>query len=384
MKPYYVMLTGSKNNAGDFLIKHRAKALLSYLRPDRDVIDIDAWNKFDAKTLQLVNNSICLILMGGPALQKDMYPKIYPLVDNLDEITTEIILMGVGWKSTSGHWHNTRQFEFSEATEKLLLRLGNSIYNHSVRDYHSLNVLNNHGVSNVTMTGCPAAYDLNYINRHPIYNKEIKKVAFSLGVSFLLSKKMEQQMKKMIISVRDYFSKNVSDIELTVVFHHSTKNRFLMTHNAKASHLSGHNDFINWLENNNLQWVDISGSAENLINFYSQCDLHIGYRVHAHIFMLSINRLSILITEDSRGIALPNVLGGIILEGFEEENTRLIDKIFRRLNIKDKFYIYENLDVELINSLNYEISHDYPRIRKSRFLIDDNYLIMQNYINNLP
>lgn len=27
MKPYYVLLTGSKNNSGDYLIKYRAKEL---------------------------------------------------------------------------------------------------------------------------------------------------------------------------------------------------------------------------------------------------------------------------------------------------------------------------------------------------------------------
>ena len=39
----YVLLTGSRNNAGDFLIKHRAMALLRALRPDRELIDRNAW-----------------------------------------------------------------------------------------------------------------------------------------------------------------------------------------------------------------------------------------------------------------------------------------------------------------------------------------------------
>lgn len=44
MKDYYVILTGSKNNAGDFLIKCRAKneKLFAALRPDRDIVDLDA------------------------------------------------------------------------------------------------------------------------------------------------------------------------------------------------------------------------------------------------------------------------------------------------------------------------------------------------------
>ena len=37
--PSYVVLTGSKNNAGDYLIKYRAKELLKHIRPDRNIID---------------------------------------------------------------------------------------------------------------------------------------------------------------------------------------------------------------------------------------------------------------------------------------------------------------------------------------------------------
>ena len=40
--PYYVTLTGSRNNAGDFLIRHRAHNLLRDLRPDRDIVDMDS------------------------------------------------------------------------------------------------------------------------------------------------------------------------------------------------------------------------------------------------------------------------------------------------------------------------------------------------------
>lgn len=76
MKEYYVILTGSKNNAGDFLIKYRAKLLFSSLRPDRDIIDLNAWEPFDSDRLEVINRSKALILMGGPALQKNMRPKI--------------------------------------------------------------------------------------------------------------------------------------------------------------------------------------------------------------------------------------------------------------------------------------------------------------------
>ena len=58
----YVLLTGSKNNAGDFLIKDRAKDLFSLLKPSVKLIDYDAWEILDESKLKEINNSKALIL----------------------------------------------------------------------------------------------------------------------------------------------------------------------------------------------------------------------------------------------------------------------------------------------------------------------------------
>ena len=47
-----------------------------------------------------------------------------------------------------------------------------------------------------------------------------------------------------------------------------------------------------------------------MIDLYSNCDLHIGYRVHAHVFMTSIKKPSILIKEDGRGEGMSEVIEG--------------------------------------------------------------------------
>jgi len=256
-KPYYVILTGSKNNAGDYLIKYRAKLLLAELRTDREIIDIDGWKKFDENTLELVNGSEALILMGGPALQKNIYPGVYPLVDDLSKIKTKIMLMGVGWKNLNGKRENTHDFSLTESSKKLLARLASDGGRNSVRDYHTANVLFNNGVKNVLMTGCPATYSLEHLGSTLKIPTEYKKIGFSLGVSFLGSKKLEKQMKNSMLEIKSYFK----DAQFQVVFHHSTEPDFLNTHNAKKFHLEGHLKFITWLDDNNIEDIDISGSA---------------------------------------------------------------------------------------------------------------------------
>ena len=57
-----------------------------------------------------------------------------------------------------------------------------------------------------------------------------------------------------------------------------------------------------------IHLVDISGGDEGF-TIYDDCDLHIGFRVHAHIYNLSRRNLSILLEEDTRGSSLNETLG---------------------------------------------------------------------------
>jgi len=381
MKNQYVILTGGKNNAGDFLIKYRAKKLFENIREDRKIIDLNAWEKFDKDQLKIVNESKALILMGGPSLQKDMYPGIYKLTEKLEDINPPIISMGIGWKSISGTWRDTYEYPFSNNSLKFLDRINNSGYLSSVRDYHSLNSLRFNGFEKFLMTGCPAYYDFNSLNKD-IITPNIRKVSFSLGVSFIESKSMERVMKDNILKCRDIFQ----DKDFEVVFHHSlNRDTFLSTHNATSIHVEMHNRFANWLEEHNIKYVDISGSAENLMNYYSNVDLHIGYRVHAHIFMNSISKFSILISEDGRSKATKDVIGGIVLDGYFSFKDTFLSKVISKFcKTFDRFEANEYLSKELRSNLLYEKNIDYTRIKNSRKMIDNNFEIMKKFLKQLP
>ena len=380
-KGYYVILTGSKNNAGDYLIKYRAKELFASIRPDREIVDVNAWEQVDNATLNIINSADALILMGGPALQKNMVPNIYPLLSDLTKIKVPICLMGVGWKSLNGDWADSQNYPLSSQTLALLNRINNDGLYSSVRDFHSLNVLNKASVKKAIMTGCPATYVQDKFNVRIPESLNIRKVGFSLGVSFLDSKEMKIQMEKTILSLKDYFKDNC---KFEVVFHHSTKNDFLNTHNATKHHLKGHLAFIDWLKKHKIEFVDISGSAENLIEYYSSCDLHIGYRVHAHIFMNSISKHSILIAEDGRGKALRNVFGGAVVDAFQIVSNDFVSKVLRKLKIRSGFKVDDNIHEELLSLLNYEIDLNFPEISATRQKINHNFKMMEFFLKSLP
>lgn len=382
MKDQYVVLTGSKNNAGDYLIKHRAKNILKELRQDRKIIDYNAWEKFDNKRLEEINASKALILLGGPALQSHMRPKIYPMVDDLNDIKAPVIMMGVGWKSINGEWRDTYGYTLSEESIELLRKINDSGYQSSVRDYHTLNVLQFMGCDNFVMTGCPAYYDIPSIGKSFEVPIKIERVAFSLGVSFIKSVSMERLMKENILRCKEYFS----DKHFEVVFHHSLdKEAFLSTHNATLKHVNKHMEFSSWLESEGVKYIDISGSAESLMNYYSNIDLHVGYRFHAHVFMNSISKPSIVIAEDGRAKASRNVIGGIVLDGYSRYSDNFLSKVLSKIFVKyDRYEPNNHLTKELVSNVSYEESVKYCRMRSSRSMIDNNYNVMKYFAEQLP
>lgn len=377
----YVILTGSKNNAGDFLIKYRAKELFEKFRPDREIIDFNAWEPFDQEKLKIVNESKVLILLGGPSLQKNMRPSIYSMTNNLEDIKVPIVTMGVGWKSISGEWNDTYNYSFNQSSLDLLNRIDTSNLKSSVRDYHSLNSLNFNGIDNVLMTGCPAYYNLDFLNK-PLEPREFKKVAFSLGVSFIESKSMEISMKQTVLDLNEKFKSKGFE----VVFHHSLdKEKFLSTHNSTEKHNKKHNEFAEWLEKKHIKYCDISGSAENLIDYYSKVDLHIGFRVHAHIFMNSISKFSILISEDGRAKGVRKAIGGIVIDGYFHFKNGFLSKVFNKLlPFYDRYTSNGFLSKEILLNVSYEKETDFLRIKSSRLQIDNNFKVMKKFIEQLP
>jgi len=380
-KPYYVTLTGGKNNAGDFLIKYRAFNLFKALRPDRDIIDYNEWEEIDDKKLDIINHAEALILLGGPGLVYNMYPNgAYKLRENLDDITVPIIMMGIGWKDPQGDWRDTYTYRLSDSSLKLLDKIENSGYFSSVRDYHTLNALQIKGYKNFIMTGCPAYYDQNYMGKEYVTSK-INKVAFSLGVSFIDNSLMEEQMKRIILKLNRLYP------TVEVVFHHSLDEKTIEKVYGKGDrkHYLYHKEFSLWLESHGINYIDISGSADTLINYYSKVDLHIGYRVHAHIFMNSISKYSILLNEDGRGKGVEKVLGGTTIDSYFEYKKDFFSKVLNRLlpnynRMRPNIYLQD----ELLNYIQYEqeIKNHRTSIAKNR--IEKNFEIMKNFIKALP
>jgi Polysaccharide pyruvyl transferase len=340
--PYYVTLTGSRTNAGDFLIRHRAHALLRWLRPDREIVDIDGWKPLSEPDLRTVNGARALILCGGPALQKRMVPRVY-MLPSLDRIQVPIVSLGIGWKSRVGSWSDTRRYPFSDESVALLERMDRSGHSSSVRDYHSLAVLEHRGLKHFINAGCPANYAREQLEsgaQGPQPMREPATIGFSVGLLHRESRSMAEQVRRVAGALRARYPKAA----VTAAFNGDARR-------LNRAPLAADTRLTRWFGEHGVECVDLSGGIERFLTFYKDCDLHVGYRVHAHIYRTSLNLPTVLITEDGRGRGQQAMLGGVVLDGYASAAERWMKSLGRGL--VDPLHAVPDLDSRLIALLDH-------------------------------
>ena len=104
-------------------------------------------------------------------------------------------------------------------------------------------------------------------------------------------------------------------------------------------------ELYRYAQNNDCVIKDISGGYEGF-EIYDKCQLHVGFRVHAHIYNLSHRHFSILIEEDGRGAGVNNALGLSSIKAYG--NSRVNNPILRKV----EFRLAYKINKEFIDELN--------------------------------
>jgi len=373
----YIVLTGAKKNIGDFLITDRSKKLLSHLKPKENLVQFPSWIRLDDH-LDTINSSSAIIILGGPGFQPKFYPGVYKLTDDLNKIKVPIIPLGLGWKGITGDYYSIKTYGFSKNSLNALYYISKNTNKISCRDYITKQVLNSQGIKNVIMTGCPVWYDLDSIGKKMIKPKTIKKIIFTPA--------QRQIYRNQCISIMRSIRKRFQDVEIYCSFHRGINSKDIYTRK---------NDAINNMKIKNeaekLNFKIIDASFElNKIQFYENCDFHIGYRLHAHLYFLSKRKPSFLIHEDGRGNGASDALG---LRGFDAYKRNIIGIIQSSIAIP---FIPKTLQMslptistnpllsdQLLNFIDEEICNDFERFSGVPLIIDSHFEVMKNFIINM-
>jgi hypothetical protein len=316
MSKPFIILSGAIKNIGDFLIFDRTKKLLEkYVTTD--LTEFPRGKSLD-ENYEEINNSRGIIICGGPGYTSEMYPGVYPLFSDLKRLRVPVIPLGVGW---SGKPKNAPEnFRFSEPSRKLMDYIEKNAGLYSCRDQITEEILKREKYEKVVMTGCPVWYDIPSFGKEFSKKKEIKKIVFTTPADMSLF----GQTLRMINMLRRQFPKS----QVIVSFHRGIapdkytgiRSAGIYTAESVYSKLRG------------FKTVDVSYDLQK-IDFYKDCDLHVGFRVHAHLYFLSKRLPSVLISEDGRGTGMSRTFG---LPDFESTDKMLPSKIAEYLTLCEK------------------------------------------------
>ena len=270
-----------KNNSGDALICHSTKKLLESFNFTIKYVKRDGFLELNERELREINSCDYFFIAGGPCVSDQIYPLIYPLVKNLDNIKSKIILYGVGLEIIIKNYNQSFQ-------NKLLSRA--EIF---TRDEITKKYLVSHNFD-CKVSGCSVLFNGgNVVKKF----KEVKngKILFSVSREY-------SELENKILNI--LLKKFTSD-RLIVCFNHG------LTEN--------YDSFSNLLKSKNIQIVDNGKNVDSMIKYASMVDFHVGTRVHNHLLSLSLGIKSLLITIDQRGVGQIESYGS----GFDIKNTEL-------------------------------------------------------------
>ena len=364
----YVLLTRAKKNIGDFLIFDRAKKLLSYFNK-RDHIVLNAWKSLDSN-IDIINDSNAIIICGGPGLKRDFYPKVYPLTKDIDDIKVPIILLGVGWSDFPGNEADIKKFKFSKKSLEILRKIDASFDKFSCRDYNTRKILYNSGFYNAWMTGCPAWYDLRYVNKPFDTSNNIDKIVFTPAQREIYYSQTIEIMKML----KDMFPNE----KLYCSFHrgmnqdkYTSEQEALRFNNIKKMGLQLGYEIVN-----------AAYDLEN-IKFYEKCDLHVGYRLHGHINFLSLRKPSFLLHEDSRGRGFSDTMGLPGIQAWEQGiigNITFLPKKIKQYTIKSDRLAIRKLN----NYIAEQVKNGFSKYKNLHKEFQRHFKIMRKFILSIP
>lgn len=325
------ILTGAKKNIGDFLIGDRAKNLLkTYV--DEDILEINRFGEI-APYLDQINQSNALILCGGPAYTADFYPNIYNLSEILDLIKVPIIPFGLGW--TGKPFHEHLNFKFTPTALEFAKNIHQSIEFSSCRDVLTEEILKKNGIENVKMTGCPVWYHLDS------FEKTFEKL--ETPKTIIISTGAKQSLLFQSISLLGMVKSLFPDSKIIVTYHRG----IFPGKNTPLRKGLSYTSIASYAKVLGMEVRDVSSDLGK-IAFYEDCDLHIGYRVHAHLDFLSRKKPSLLINEDGRGLGMVKSLH---LPVFNYDEKQVLKKVEKQLiyyieeefkSFQDTFKLIEN------------------------------------------
>lgn len=361
-------LSGAYKNSGDFLIEERAIALLKHVYPQCELLRI--LRKDVEKHIDDMNGCDAAVIGGGPIYQTSL-ANYMPLETYIGRVSIPTMVLGGGWYGKNGSSHEMSNYRFDAPTRRFLEKIDQAGFGFSCRDIHTVNILRENGFSNAVLTGCPAWFDLRYVDQFGFRENcgDIKTIA--------VSDPARLYNLDGAVEVVKYLRRKFNDAEIVFLFHRGID---LDAHTSGKSAAKLH-AIADQMRAMGVGCRDISYGTEGFAQ-YDHCDLHVGYRVHAHIYNMSIRNRTVLIEEDGRGAGVNQTLGLPSIRAYDDGiavSNRYADRALRMVSNRSNRSLLDELDT-YINIL---LSNDFCYLKNAFMMQAKLFGSMKDYIGQL-
>ncbi|WP_430788228.1 polysaccharide pyruvyl transferase family protein [Virgibacillus flavescens] len=351
----YLMLstypsTGSRNSGDDLLGKSLIKLLKAIKGKDVEVDCAYIASENSTEKLKLDYSAILAPALRPTALGIPVAPKyrnVY-LKFALDH-HIPFYAIGSGWSQYPGTLTQSKTLELDPTEKDYFTRLFNQNNDRnriSCRDIYTENVLRGNGISCVGTTGDLGLFDTDLIETPFKHPGKINTIAISMPHNaFHYSKSYEIALK-----LKKIYSCNVK-----LVFHGYFGQ---LDHAIPKS----------W-EDDPIEIIDLAGGAENL-TYYDDIDLHVGYRLHAHIWFLRNRKPSLLIAEDGRATGHLATVNGLGYSAAPDFAIGMAEILPRTANERRKDFRNIPPSDDVFAMIDHEINSQFERTISSLKIID--------------
>jgi hypothetical protein len=278
MKKYTIISTFPENgtqNIGDQLITSSTMEAIRAVKGGEVNFNI-VWREAE---WDKVKDSILdsdAVIFACLALREDMANKEYPYLQNLLESGIPLGVIAAGTSLNVATSSDNLYNGFTESAVESLHDLNKKAIFFTTRGYISQAFCVENKLDKVTHSGDIAFFDPRFFDRKFQLKENIKSIAISdphYGGVFLNS------LKTLLLGLKKVFP----SAELVVLRH-------------------GINQAVeNFCKENGFAFRDIYLDKNLGLDIYDQFDLHVGYRVHAHVSALKRRKPSYLLEQDGRG-----------------------------------------------------------------------------------
>ena len=300
-------LEWKKPNVGDQLILDAIEeALGNTYTPE---VRLSSWQELRTEDIDRINTTRALILAGANPLHDEYRIAPNLSIELLRRIRVPIIPMGVGL-----YGDPKRQVKMSTATQDILREVHARIEYSSWRCPRTVEYLRRNlpDLSDkFLMTGCPVV-QAGRASRSP---SPVDPNSGSIAVT-VTERGPGWWAREM--RILDTAQRAFPDRRLVLVLHQrfkpSKSNRLLRR--LMPARYGGPDDFHALAQRRGMQVVCPESTAE-MRECYRESSVHIGSRLHAHLYFLSQNRSSFLFAVDGRAEGFAESLGFPLLNGSE-------------------------------------------------------------------